>query len=105
MTIETTLKDKESGHDYPVQIEYELDHNDGNYPTEFDVNIISVKVPVGCEIPTGSGYWEKRMIWLTVWKFDWGYGEHQYIKKEAIQAVRDWIEGNRIEAEEGRMPE
>jgi len=97
MTIETTLKDKESGHGYPVQIEYELDHNDGNYPDDTDINISSVKVPVIND--------DDITVWRLIWSFNYKFRSYnEETEKEAIQAVRDWIEGNRIEAEEGRQP-
>jgi hypothetical protein len=108
MTIETYMKDDESGYDYPVTITYTIEHNDGNYPDEFDVSIEKVTVPVVCEKPTfdGKGYWENVKVDIVIWDCLEPLGRiARDREKKAIQAVRDHIEICKIEAEEGRQSE
>ena len=105
MKRETTLKDKD-GICYPVEITYSVEHNDGNYPDDYDISIEEIRVPVVCEVPNpnGSGYWIEHTIMLPIWESTYeyypSYGQYGLLETAAIAKVRECIEGDKAEAEE-----
>ena len=101
MKRETTLKDSETGIDYPVEITYEIEHNDGNYPDDYDIDIEEIRVPVVCQVPSPpwSGFWTDFEIMIDIYPTG-NVFKTAALEHKAIARIRECIEGDRIEAEE-----